>query len=296
MSAPPPPYPGSTEGNDVTLKDDTVVAQKAVNSRVSNQSTVEKVPLTSPSVEMSALPPASRVPDTPLSYATAPNTPHLAQRQMNVPYAAHSAPSLNTAVNGGMFGAGMAQCAASPQSLPVGGQCAAPPPSVPMGAQCAASPQSLPMGYGGAPAVASGMQVYPGMMPMQPMLVQPAAMGMNPMQQPGALGAAPAQNGGINLVVNTNANSGSNSDSNGGNAGARPAPRPCPKCRLGYITRGQARFREMAIKALAYATVCCTCFLPLQLLKTNYVDKCCYCGEEYGFRGELFEKPKPPKT
>ncbi|KAK5983672.1 hypothetical protein GCK32_007384 [Trichostrongylus colubriformis] len=105
--------------------------------------------------------------------------------------------------------------------------------------------------------------------------------------------------GGINLVVNTNANANSNSDAKGsGGAGGgdgRPAPRPCPKCRLGYITRGQARFREMCIKVLAYGTICCTCLLPLQLLKTNYVDKCSYCGEEYGFRGELFEKPKPPK-
>ncbi|KAK5973348.1 hypothetical protein GCK32_013295 [Trichostrongylus colubriformis] len=105
--------------------------------------------------------------------------------------------------------------------------------------------------------------------------------------------------GGINLVVNTNANANSNSDAKGsGGAGGgdgRPAPRPCPKCRLGYITRGQARFREMCIKVLAYGTICCTCLLPLQLLKTNYVDKCSYCGEEYGFRGELFEKLKPPK-
>ncbi|VDN33810.1 unnamed protein product [Cylicostephanus goldi] len=87
------------------------------------------------------------------------------------------------------------------------------------------------MAYATGPAA---MQGYPTPMSMPQMYSQQPAIPMNPM-------------GGINLVVNTNANT--NSGPNGGNGPSnppKPAPRPCPKCRLGYITRGQARFREVS--------------------------------------------------
>ncbi|KAK5964515.1 hypothetical protein GCK32_017081, partial [Trichostrongylus colubriformis] len=241
------------------------------NGGVNDPVPVRNIQFNNPHIEMNTLPPTHTVPDTPLPYATAPNTPIPNRHQVKMPNTAQSAPTL-TDLNGGMAANGMAPCMTSPQSMP--------------------------MAYGAAPVVMPGMPAYQGAMPMQPMFAQPP-MGMAPAVQPAGLGNNPNQNGGINLVVNTNANANSNSDAKGsGGAGGgdgRPAPRPCPKCRLGYITRGQARFREMCIKVLAYGTICCTCLLPLQLLKTNYVDKCSYCGEEYGFRGELFEKPKPPK-
>ncbi|VDL77794.1 unnamed protein product [Nippostrongylus brasiliensis] len=227
----PPPYPGLEEGNDATLKDNTVIPPKAAETRP-NQPTQQKAPAAGPAMEMGTLPSVpstgstntNMVPNTPLPYATAPNTPLPSQNQFAVPpYAAQQAQPLGAPLNGGMAAPGMPTQGVPTQGIPVPG---APAPGM---APCVGSPPSMPMGYGAA-------GVLPGMAP------------------------------------------------------------PCPKCRLGYITRGQARVREMCIKALAYATVCCTCFLPLQLLKTNYVDKCTYCGEEYGFRGELFEKPKPPKT
>ncbi|WKX93462.1 hypothetical protein Q1695_011049 [Nippostrongylus brasiliensis] len=302
-SSDPPPYPGLEEGNDATLKDNTVIPSKVAETR-SNQLTHQKTPVAGPAMEMGTLPSVpstgatntNMVPNTPLPYATAPNTPLPSQNQFAVPpYAAQQAQPLGAPLNGGMAAPGMPT-----QVMPVPGV------SAPGMAPCVGSPPSMPMGYGTA-GVLPGMAPYPGAVPMQPMQPMygqpPMAMNPAPAPQPG-VGTNPTQSGGINLIVNTNASSGSNSDSKGGAGGTQgagaggttPAPRPCPKCRLGYITRGQARVREMCIKALAYATVCCTCFLPLQLLKTNYVDKCTYCGEEYGFRGELFEKPKPPKT
>ncbi|KJH52043.1 hypothetical protein DICVIV_01744 [Dictyocaulus viviparus] len=213
-------------------------------------------------------------PNTPLPYSTAPSTPFIVQQQ-GLPIQTQA--SYPTTMNG------------------IVGQVG---PTSSVGA-------SPPLSYGAAPAAVTGIPAYPGAIPMQPLGANvPSlgtnlpAMGINPGMA--GMGTNPNQAGGINLVVNTNANSNTNSSpgATGGVNGAqpRPAPRPCPKCRMGYITRGQARCREICIKALAYSTICLTCLLPLQLLKTNYVDKCSYCGEEYGFRGELFEKPRPPKV
>ncbi|XGW07286.1 hypothetical protein V3C99_010461 [Haemonchus contortus] len=266
-SSPPPAYPGNEKSSDITLKDNTIVADKVPVVDFTNPTPVTSIPSVNSNIEMNTLPSTGAILGGTLPYATAPNTPTPKRDQVNMPSSAQSAPALNN-IGGGQ---------------PTGGT------------QCMTSPQAMPMTYT-APMVMPGMATYSGPMPVHPMFAQSAAMGLAPPVQPQAMGTNPNQNGGINLVVNTNANSNSNANGARGTDGqACPAPRPCPKCRLGYITRGQARIREMCIKALAYGTICCTCLLPLQLLKTNYVDKCSYCGEEYGFRGELFEKVKPPK-
>ncbi|EPB72097.1 hypothetical protein ANCCEY_08819 [Ancylostoma ceylanicum] len=281
ISSSPPPYPGNdVTANDVTLKDDTIVPEKVKEPDEATTSdanpsastnppapTKTRLPAQAP-IEMTAMNPPQTVPNTPLPYATAPNTPLPTQNHVQaMPFPGQPVqPGVNVAGMPGAPGMG----------------CAGPIP-----------PMQPGMAYAAGPAIMPG---YPAGVPMQQMFSPPSAMPMNPLGMAGAMGTNPNQNGGINLVVNTNANSNSNSDQKGGaGAAPKPAPRPCPKCRLGYITRGQARFRETCIKALAYATICCTCLMPLKLLETNYVDKCSYCGEEYGFRGELFEKPKPPK-
>ena len=121
------------------------------------------------------------------------------------------------------------------------------------------------MAYAASPA---GVGDYPpASVPLQQVYPQSAAMPANGMCIPGAIGTSPGQAGeselilgftihrlnplilgAINLIVNANSNP------NGGHVpdrvnalASRPAPRPCPKCRMGYITRGQARFREVML-------------------------------------------------
>ncbi|CAJ0606353.1 unnamed protein product [Cylicocyclus nassatus] len=268
LPTPPPPYPESeTAANEAALEE-TIVPEK--NDGQKQPIVKLDLPTTSPQLptntpyEMKAMKPPQidqMTPITPLPYTTAPNTPMPMQGQ-SLPFSGQPGMSVP-----GMTSAGMSNVGA---------------PTIQPSVAYAAGP--------------AAMQGYSTPMSLPQMYSQQPAIPMNPIGMPGGVATAPSQAGGINLVVNTNANA--NSDSNGRNGQSnppRPAPRPCPKCRLGYITRGQARFREMCIKILAYSTICCTCLLPLKLLNTNYVDKCSYCGEEYGFRGELFEKPKAPK-
>lgn len=273
MATPPPPYQFSENNTNEKKSTDTDASkqgsQSADNHTATSAATAAHGTTSSPGTGMGVLPPNGQAAYA-YPYATAAAAPYMTQQQQQIAGASNISPpsqqqqaagaALPGSTTGGMAGGAIPQCFTSPQVMPA-------------------------MAYPGAGAAPAGIPMYPpAAIPMQPMFGQPAA-----------------QNGGINLVVNTNANSNSNSGSsadtrNGaGGANATPALRPCPKCRMGYITRGQARFRETCIKMLAYGTICCTCLLPLRLLKTNYVDKCSYCGEEYGFRGELFEKPKPPK-
>ncbi|KAJ1353806.1 hypothetical protein KIN20_010552 [Parelaphostrongylus tenuis] len=283
-SSPPPPYSTVEDASD-----ETIVPAKSSTAPSSSTQAV-----TNPHKESVVSVDSNTVTNTPLPCSTAPSTPlpiqqEQQQQQQTVPMLTQTAhvPPINGVAGqvGGPTMNNVAGQVGGPTMNGITGQVA--------GAPCMTSPPFTTHGVG--TAAMPGMPAYPATIPMQPMCTQPPAMGMSP--QMAGMGTNPVQNGGINLVVNTNANSNTNSNNAGGGTGAlpRPALRPCPKCRLGYITRGQARFREMGIKALAYGTICFTFLLPLKLLETNYVDKCSYCGEEYGFRGELFEKPKPVK-
>ncbi|KHJ92649.1 hypothetical protein OESDEN_07455 [Oesophagostomum dentatum] len=113
---------------------------------------------------------------------------------------------------------------------------------------CVGAPPTIQptVAYATSPAVMGG---YPtATAPMQQVYPQPAVVPPNAMCMPGAMGTSPGQAGAINLIVNTNTNpNGATPPSRAAAPPPRPAPRSCPKCRMGYITRGQARFREVGL-------------------------------------------------
>ncbi|CAI4231672.1 unnamed protein product [Auanema sp. JU1783] len=115
----------------------------------------------------------------------------------------------------------------------------------------------------------------------QPNLMNPQGYMMNgygvPLQP--VAGSAISQQP-INVVVNAS------SSVNGGESA-----RYCPKCRVGVIVRKQSRMRQIAIVMMS-AITCCLCCTCCYLLKNNYVDKCSYCGKNYGHRGARYEKIK----
>ncbi|VDM78340.1 unnamed protein product [Strongylus vulgaris] len=208
-STPPPPYPGGeAPADDVTLKDDTIVPEK------------KKEP--SPSAAKPAAASASSHPPTnpPIENRTG-STEHTVTLLYRADYTAtYPGSSAANAIFGtARIGAPGMPCVGSPPTI------------------------QPTMAYAAAPAAMPG---YTAPMQMPQMFPQQPTMPMNSMGMPGGIGTAPTQAGGINLVVNTNANANSDSNAkNGSSPPPKPAPRPCPKCRLGYITRGQARFREI---------------------------------------------------
>uniref|UniRef100_A0A1I7XUB2 G_PROTEIN_RECEP_F1_2 domain-containing protein n=1 Tax=Heterorhabditis bacteriophora TaxID=37862 RepID=A0A1I7XUB2_HETBA len=105
------------------------------------------------------------------------------------------------------------------------------------------TPHATPMPPGGPQTGYGGY----GMQPNQMMMCVPSmpnyGMQMQPMYMPQLpTNPAPSQNGGINLVVNTNANASGNATGCKGAANERM----CPKCRKGSIIRAQQRKGEMS--------------------------------------------------
>ncbi|XGW22715.1 hypothetical protein V3C99_005156 [Haemonchus contortus] len=101
MSSPtPPPYPGNAKSKDITLKFDTIVADKVPVVDFTNPTpeTRTSIPSVNSNIEMNTLPSTGAILGGTLPYTTAPNTPIPKRDQVNTPSSAQSAPALNILV------------------------------------------------------------------------------------------------------------------------------------------------------------------------------------------------------